>query len=164
KLGHNKEGRVSLIQVDEPLIREVEQAKKLIAIQEDHGIKFKEEGEEDLKRVMMMEGRDRREKKDWEEKKVDKRWLWNDILMSKQGFGGDIWCVVGDFNSVRDLEERRSCGQSVINGSSRDMVEFHNFLGGLGLIDMPLISRRFTWFHPNGVSMSRIDRVLLSME
>ncbi|MCI78737.1 hypothetical protein A2U01_0100008, partial [Trifolium medium] len=62
-------GRVSLIQVDEPLIGEVEQAKKLIAIQEDLGIKFKGEGEEDLKHVMMMEGRDHREKKDWEEKK-----------------------------------------------------------------------------------------------
>jgi hypothetical protein len=27
---------------------------------------------------------------------------------------------------------------------------------------MPLIGRRFTWVHPNGVTMSRLDRILLS--
>jgi hypothetical protein len=32
----------------------------------------------------------------------------------------------------------------------------------LELIDLPLVGRRFTWFHPNGVSMSRLDRVLVS--
>ncbi|KAK2445530.1 hypothetical protein QL285_016452 [Trifolium repens] len=30
------------------------------------------------------------------------------------------------------------------------------------MTDMPLLGRRFTWFHPNGVTMSRLDRILLS--
>jgi hypothetical protein len=36
-----------------------------------------------------------------------KRRLWDNISMSKQGFGRDLWCVVGDFNSVRVANERR---------------------------------------------------------
>jgi endonuclease/exonuclease/phosphatase family metal-dependent hydrolase len=27
---------------------------------------------------------------------------------------------------------------------------------------MPLLGRRFTWIHPNGVAMSSLDRILLS--
>ncbi|MCH82126.1 hypothetical protein A2U01_0002923, partial [Trifolium medium] len=36
-----------------------------------------------------------------------RRRLWENILMSKRGFGGDLWCVVGDFNAIRELNERR---------------------------------------------------------
>jgi hypothetical protein len=36
-----------------------------------------------------------------------KKRLWNDLVMSKGGFGGESWCVVGDFNAVRDASERR---------------------------------------------------------
>jgi hypothetical protein len=38
------------------------------------------------------------------------------------------------------------------------------FLIELELVDMSLIGRRFTWLHPNGVTMSRLDRVLLSTD
>jgi hypothetical protein len=42
------------------------------------------------------------------------------------------------------------------------MVAFDRFLNNLELIDMPLVGRRFTWLHPNGVAMSRLDRILIS--
>jgi hypothetical protein len=45
---------------------------------------------------------------------------------------------------------------------SQDTIEFGEFLEALEMVDMPLIGRRFTWFHPNGITMSRLDRVLLS--
>ncbi|MCH90117.1 transposon TX1 putative 149 kDa protein, partial [Trifolium medium] len=32
----------------------------------------------------------------------------------------------------------------------------------MDLVDLPLLGRKFTWVHPNGISMSRIDRVLAS--
>jgi hypothetical protein len=38
---------------------------------------------------------------------VDKRRLWREILSSKRAFGGVCWCVLGDFNSVRNSTERR---------------------------------------------------------
>ncbi|KAK2445529.1 DNA-(apurinic or apyrimidinic site) endonuclease [Trifolium repens] len=41
---------------------------------------------------------------------VDKRRLWSEILMSKRGFGGERWCIVGDFNSVRDRGKEEGIG------------------------------------------------------
>jgi len=34
----------------------------------------------------------------------------------------------------------------------------------MDLEDLNVLGRRFTWYHPNGCSMSRIDRVLVSEE
>jgi mannosylglycoprotein endo-beta-mannosidase len=36
-----------------------------------------------------------------------KQQLWSDLIMSKRGFGEGLWCVLGDFNSVRESNERR---------------------------------------------------------
>jgi hypothetical protein len=36
-----------------------------------------------------------------------KRRLWENLLMSKGGFGRGAWCVVGDWNAVLHREERR---------------------------------------------------------
>jgi hypothetical protein len=91
-----------------------------------------------------------------------KRRCWGDILMSKRGFGDGLWCVLGDFNSVRDRHERKGTGAMVDGGRTTEMVEFDLFLNNLGLVDMPLIGRQFTWLHPNGVSMTRLDRLLIS--
>ncbi|MCI02447.1 reverse transcriptase [Trifolium medium] len=73
-----------------------------------------------------------------------------------------MWCVLGDFNSVRDIFERRGVGHNSSAGRSSEMVAFDAFLGDLELIDMPLSGRTFTSFHPNGMAMSRLDRVLIS--
>jgi hypothetical protein len=44
------------------------------------------------------------------------------------------------------------------------MYEFGDFIVSMDLVDLPLLGRKFTWFHPNGSSMSRIDRFLISEE
>jgi hypothetical protein len=44
------------------------------------------------------------------------------------------------------------------------MREFGEFMETMDLVDLPLLGRRFTWFHPNGRSMSRIDKFLVSEE
>jgi hypothetical protein len=76
--------------------------------------------------------------------------------------GGENWCFLGDFNSVISREERR--GVSHVDSFSQEMREFADFVENLELVDIPIIGRRFTWFHPSGNAMSRIDRVLLSEE
>jgi hypothetical protein len=91
-----------------------------------------------------------------------KRMLWSNLLMSKRGFGEGLWCVLEDFNSVRDNSERRGVGHHSSGGLSPDMVAFNSFIANLELEDLPLIGRTFTWFHPNGVAMSRLDRMLIS--
>jgi hypothetical protein len=93
---------------------------------------------------------------------VDRRSSWDCILMSKRGFGGDLWCVVGDFNSVRTREEKRGLGAVTLPSNGADFNVFNNFIAGMELVEIPLFGRTFTWSHPNGVSMSKLDRFLLS--
>ncbi|XP_019427125.1 PREDICTED: uncharacterized protein LOC109335447 [Lupinus angustifolius] len=73
---------------------------------------------------------------------------------------GDIlWCFFGDFNVVRSIYER-SCESG--QGCRREDRLFNSWIGEMELIDLPLIGRSFTWFHPGNSSMSRVDRFLLS--
>jgi hypothetical protein len=69
----------------------------------------------------------------------DKRQLWSDLVMSRRGFGGCCWCIVGEFNSVRESSERRGVGQSIPAVYSQEMLGFED----LELIDLPLVGRRF---------------------
>jgi hypothetical protein len=94
----------------------------------------------------------------------DKRKMWHDLLMSKRGLWGGKWCVAGDFNSVSRREDRR--GVNDVSGSlvSAEMRQFGEFMEAMELEDLPLLGRRFTWYHPNGRSMSRIDRFIVSEE
>jgi hypothetical protein len=46
--------------------------------------------------------------------------------------------------------------------NSAERIEFEAFVNDMELEDIPSLGRKFTWFHPNGVSMSRIDRALVS--
>ncbi|MCI74090.1 endonuclease/exonuclease/phosphatase family protein, partial [Trifolium medium] len=69
------------------------------------------------------------------------------------------WCVLGDFNAVLYRDERKGMQQLGSNVPSAELIEFGNFVSDMGLVDLPVLGRRFTWFHSNGISMSRIDRV-----
>jgi hypothetical protein len=91
-----------------------------------------------------------------------KQRLWTNLLMSKRGFGDGAWCVVGDFNAVRAREER--VGASSPSSYSLERREFDGFIGNLKLEDLYPVGGRFTWFHSNGVAMSRLDRMLVSEE
>ncbi|GKV44765.1 hypothetical protein SLEP1_g51921 [Rubroshorea leprosula] len=87
---------------------------------------------------------------------TNKRALWTELKNMVTG-GGSMWCVVGDFNAIRRIEERWGC-RSV----PTEMREFDCFIQETKLIDLPLAGRKFTWYHSNGNQMSRIDRFLLS--
>jgi hypothetical protein len=45
-----------------------------------------------------------------------------------------------------------------------DHIPFNRFIEDNNLIDLPLIGRKFTWYKGDGLSMSRLDRFLLSGE
>ncbi|KAK2454307.1 hypothetical protein QL285_001883 [Trifolium repens] len=93
-----------------------------------------------------------------------KRRLWENIIMSKGGFGGGLWCVVGDFNAVTSSNERRGIGVMSPSLHSTEVREFNRFIATMEVEDLHPVGGNFTWFHPNGVSMSRIDRALVSEE
>jgi hypothetical protein len=82
--------------------------------------------------------------------------------MTKKGFGDIVWCIMGDFNAIADPNERRGIGVSNLVG--REVTEFREFISQMELVDLPLLGRQFTWFHTNGIAMSRLDRVLISPE
>jgi len=66
-----------------------------------------------------------------------------------------VWCVIGDFNSVRRQDERRSLFSA--SDYSREIRGFNDFY-------VPMVGRKFTWYKPNGSVKSRIDKVLVSRE
>jgi len=68
-------------------------------------------------------------------------------------------CVSRDFNSVRLEEERR--GRNMIF-RQLDAYNFNNFIDGSFLIDLPIYGRLYTWYRGDSISMSRIDRLMVS--
>jgi exonuclease III len=68
-------------------------------------------------------------------------------------------CICGDFNSVRNVDERK--GRSTVFRQV-DADLFNNFINNCLLIDLPISGRLFTWYRGDGISMSRLDRFLLS--
>ncbi|MCI96407.1 LINE-1 reverse transcriptase like, partial [Trifolium medium] len=57
------------------------------------------------------------------------------------------WCVLGDFNAVLHRDERKGMQQLGSNVPSAEWIEFGNFVSDMGLVDLPVLGRRFTWFH-----------------
>ncbi len=47
---------------------------------------------------------------------------------------------------------------------SREIKGFNEFIEKSELVDIPLVGRKFTWYKPNGLVKSRIDKVLVSKE
>lgn len=75
-----------------------------------------------------------------------------------------VWCILGDFNSVTCSVERRGVNEVVTSSQREEIFLFNTFLREADLEDLNVLGRRFTWYHPNGRAMSRIDRVLISEE
>jgi len=85
--------------------------------------------------------------------------LWDALSGLVQLHSEAAWCVLGDFNVVRSSGERR--GRSEVNNSV-DFAAFNLFIDHNFFIDLPLCGRNFTWYCGDGLSMSRLDRFLLS--
>lgn len=63
--------------------------------------------------------------------------MWRDLAISKTGFGGDLWCMVGDFNAVKCRSERR--GVNLLSSDPNHAVEFQEFIDDMNLIDLPVL-------------------------
>lgn len=90
-----------------------------------------------------------------------KREVWRKLLVWKQFLPAASWCKGGDFNAVWSSAERRGDSISPSYGR-REMEDYNQFIFHMELVDIPIIGKRFTWFRPNGNSMSRLDRYLCS--
>ena len=85
----------------------------------------------------------------------DREVFWEE-LESIKGLWRDPWCMRGDFNMVRYLEEHSRRG-----GLSISMRRFTKVVEDLELRDYPLQGGPFTWRGGlNDQSQSRLDRFL----
>jgi hypothetical protein len=50
------------------------------------------------------------------------------------------WIVMGDFNFIRNPNDRNKPG-----GDVNDMLLFNDAISNLGLVELPLKGRKFTW-------------------
>ncbi|CAM8897571.1 unnamed protein product [Rhodiola kirilowii] len=88
---------------------------------------------------------------------TEKDKLLREELMEVRISNGGGLILGGDFNAVLHEEERRG---SAFNGKEAD--QFFEFIQAMGVMDMPLVGRKFTWSNKFGAS--RLDRFLVSPE
>ncbi|GJU99099.1 RNA-directed DNA polymerase, eukaryota [Tanacetum coccineum] len=85
-----------------------------------------------------------------------KRVLWEYVSSLIGRWNGET-VIMGDFNEVCSIDERRG---SCFNPSSARV--FDHFISSSGLVDVKLEGYAFTWSHPSGSKMSKLDRFLVS--
>nr|GEW96418.1 RNA-directed DNA polymerase, eukaryota [Tanacetum cinerariifolium] len=85
-----------------------------------------------------------------------KRIMW-DYISALLGRWNRDSIIMGDFNEVRSIDERRG---SIFNPYSAR--RFDRFISNFGLVDVKLEGYAFTWSHPSASKMSKPDRFLIS--
>nr|GEV24025.1 RNA-directed DNA polymerase, eukaryota [Tanacetum cinerariifolium] len=85
-----------------------------------------------------------------------KRVLWSYLEDLVKRWNGEC-IIMGDFNEFRRIEERWGT-----NFNSKGAHVFNNFISNAGLVDIQLEGYSFTWAHPSGKKMSKLDRFLVS--
>lgn len=65
------------------------------------------------------------------------------------------------FNEVKSTNERKGRSVYFLGSISR---RFNEFIEEAGLVDVPLVGRKFTWSRLDGRCCSKIDRSLISNE
>nr|GEX03201.1 putative RNA-directed DNA polymerase, eukaryota, reverse transcriptase zinc-binding domain protein [Tanacetum cinerariifolium] len=85
-----------------------------------------------------------------------KRVLWEYVSSLIGRWRGET-VIMGDFNEVRSIDERRG---SCFNSSSARV--FDQFISLAGLVDVKMEGFAFIWSHPSGSKMSKLDRFLVS--
>ncbi|GJV14199.1 RNA-directed DNA polymerase, eukaryota, reverse transcriptase zinc-binding domain protein [Tanacetum coccineum] len=86
----------------------------------------------------------------------DKSTLWSFLRNFILNHPGKV-ILFGDLNEVRYESERFG---SIF--SSGDAAIFNDFIQDIGLIDLPMGGRNFTWMNKVGSKMSKLDRFLIS--
>jgi len=91
-----------------------------------------------------------------------RRTLWEDIKQLKSHNPDGNWCIMGDFNSIRDPSERVSA--ILTEADSNSISEFNNWLADLEVDEAQCVGRRFTWYRLNRTVKSKLDRFFVSHE
>lgn len=93
-----------------------------------------------------------------------KKRLWERLVLARTNLERWAWCILRDFNVVGEREERRGINDEATGSQIIEMTLYKAFARDVELEDKNVLGRKFTWYHSNGRSMSRIDHVLVSDE
>lgn len=64
------------------------------------------------------------------------------------------WCLGGDLNEIRSLDERQGC-----SNRDRGMSDLNNFIEGMEFMVLQLLGRTFTWSNSQDEEKwSRLDQ------
>ncbi|GJU32050.1 RNA-directed DNA polymerase, eukaryota [Tanacetum coccineum] len=85
-----------------------------------------------------------------------RRVLWDYLSLLLSRWNGEA-VLMGDFNEVRIKDERRGTWFNSYNASF-----FNKFISSSSLVDIKMEGYAFTWSHPSGKKMSKLDRFLVS--
>ncbi|GJY39390.1 putative RNA-directed DNA polymerase, eukaryota [Tanacetum coccineum] len=85
-----------------------------------------------------------------------KKALW-DRLLSLMDNVNAAWCFLGDFNEVRNKEDRLNT-----QFQEKEADDFNDFITTATLIEIPLGGRKFTRISDDGCKFSKLDRFLVS--
>ncbi|KAL7263305.1 hypothetical protein ACSBR1_001473 [Camellia fascicularis] len=69
---------------------------------------------------------------------LKRRHIWESLAKPKPSFSSP-WCIVGDFNEIRFMSERKWCSRK-----ERIMKDFNELIENQELIDIPMLDRTFT--------------------
>ncbi|XP_016195052.1 uncharacterized protein LOC107636029 [Arachis ipaensis] len=96
-------------------------------------------------------------------REVNRRELWNDIKIIKNGIRGP-WLVVGDFNEIADPSEKKGGGRTDVGACKR----FKRWIEECMLIDLGSVGPKFTWRGPQWENLERVfkrlDRALANAD
>ncbi|XP_071715273.1 uncharacterized protein [Rutidosis leptorrhynchoides] len=87
----------------------------------------------------------------------DKARMWDSLSSYLQKYEDEACVVCGDFNEVRNQDERLNC--EFIASRAR---KFNEFIVGNSLIDLPMGGRKFTRVSEDGLKFSKLDRFLVN--
>ncbi|XP_071690158.1 uncharacterized protein [Rutidosis leptorrhynchoides] len=85
-----------------------------------------------------------------------KRHFW-DSLDSLLRFNNVAWILCGDFNEVRHIDERQN-----YEFKERRASMFNDFIERNGLMEIPLLGKKFTRISDDGLKFSKLGRFLVS--
>ena len=89
-----------------------------------------------------------------------KRLLWDELKQLRASKPPGIWCFMGDFNSIRNQDERYNLSQSRVDPSS--ISDFNTWISEMELQEIKCVGSTYTWIRPNARVKSRLDRFLVS--
>ncbi|XP_021986439.1 uncharacterized protein LOC110882821 [Helianthus annuus] len=88
---------------------------------------------------------------------VSRRGVWSELLNIRNSLQG-LWLLMGDFNEVRNSEERMNSEFIEANAEA-----FNQFILSAGLVEYNMGGGNFTYMSDNGKKLSKLDRFLVCL-